>query len=331
MNLGSILNNLKSSLLGKKRVEYLIGICIIVFFLLLPLFTNSPYVLKTFSLTFIYIMAAMSFRVITLSGQIPLAHAGFMGIGAYCAAMLSKWLGWPFGVNILVSAIVTTLIGIIIGFIFSRLRSLYYAMGSLFFGIGIISIISVGGKLTGGGTGLAGIKPIFTNATQNFYLLLGLTLFIIIILYRFEFSRIGTKIKAVEQSYQIAASVGINERYYRVLAVGVGCFFVGIAGACYAHLNTVVVPSSFNLNATLWLAIYTLVGGQLSFIGPIIGTFVLQFIPIYFFRGFQMYSPYLSALLLLLVVYLLPTGLVGLPQVIKSKFKRKSMVHDSRN
>ena len=331
MNLGSIFNNIERSLLGKKRVEYFIGICVILFFFILPLFTDSPYVLRMFSLTFIYVMAAMSFRVITLSGQIPLAHAGFMGIGAYCAAMLSKWLGWPFWANLFIAAIVTTLIGVVIGFTFSRLRSLYYAMGSLFFGIGIISVIAVGGKLTGGGTGLAGIQPIFTNATHNFYLLLGLTLFIILILYRFEYCRIGIKIKAVEQSYKIASSVGINERYYRVLAVGVGCFFVGIAGACYAHLNTVVVPSSFNLNATLWLAIYVLVGGGNHFLGPIVGTFVLQFIPQYFFRGFQMYSPFVSALLLLIVVYLLPKGMVSLPQVIKSKIKRKSIVHASRN
>ncbi|MBN1366323.1 MAG: branched-chain amino acid ABC transporter permease [Dehalococcoidales bacterium] len=329
MNQGFTFNSIKGSLLGKNRIAYYIGICVLLFFFILPLFNDSPYVLKMLSLTFIYIMAAMSFRVITLSGQIPLAHAGFMGVGAYCAAMLSKWLGFPFWANIFISAIVTTLLGIIIGLIFSRLRALYYAMGSLFFGIGIISIISVGGDLTGGSTGLAGIKPIFTNATQNFYLFLGITLLILIILYRFEYSRIGTKIKAVEQSYQIAASVGINERYYRVMAVGVGCFFVGIAGACYAHLNAVVVPTSFSLNTTLLLAIYTLVGGQLSFIGPILGTFVLQFVPLYFFRGFQMYSPYVSALILLLVVYLLPTGLVGIPQVIKSKFKRKSNVHAS--
>ncbi|MBN1367458.1 MAG: hypothetical protein JW967_05995, partial [Dehalococcoidales bacterium] len=87
MNLGITFNNIKGSLLGKNRIAYYIGICMVLFFFVIPLFNDSPYVLKMLSLTFIYIMVAMSFRVITTSGQIPLAHAGFMGVGAYCAAM----------------------------------------------------------------------------------------------------------------------------------------------------------------------------------------------------------------------------------------------------
>ena len=70
----------------------------------------------------------------------------------------------------------------------------------------------------------------------------------------------------------VAGSVGINEVFYRILAVGVGCFFAGLAGAIYAHYNTVISYTSFNLMATLWIVIYVLVGGIGSFAGPIIGT-----------------------------------------------------------
>ena len=50
-------------------------------------------------------------------------------------------------------------IGMLIGFPFRRLRTIYYAMASLFFGIGIVQIINAGGRLTGGNSGISGIHP----------------------------------------------------------------------------------------------------------------------------------------------------------------------------
>jgi len=124
-------------------------------------------------------------------------------------------------------------------------------------------------------------------------------------------------LKAIAQSHLVASSVGVNEGWYRVLAVGVGCFFVGLVGAAYAHYNLVLSPTSFDLSATLWLVMYVLIGGINSFIGPIIGTAILVLIP-EFFRGLKIYSPYISAGILLIVVYLMPQGLVGLPQLVRS-------------
>jgi ABC-type branched-subunit amino acid transport system permease subunit len=62
---------------------------------------------------------------------------------------------------------------------------------------------------------------------------------------------------------------------------------------------------------------YVLIGGMNSFTGPIIGTAILVLIP-EFFRGLKIYSPYISAGILLIVVYAMPEGLVGPPQVIRS-------------
>jgi ABC-type branched-subunit amino acid transport system permease subunit len=53
---------------------------------------------------------------------------------------------------------------------------------------------------------------------------------------------------------------------------------------------------------------YVLIGGIDNFTGPIIGTFVLFLIP-EFFQDLKMYFPYISAGILLIVVYLLPWGL----------------------
>ena len=298
---------------------------LVVIMALIPVFLSSPYILHILILTYIYMIAAVSLRTITISGQFPLAHAAFMGIGAYLAGMASKWLNWQPWFTIPMAAFVTAGIGVLVGYPFARLRALYYAMGSLFFGIGVIYIIYAGGVWTGCYAGLTAIPPLLplvTSKVPYYYFFLGLALGSIIALYRFEFSRIGTNLKAIAQSHLVASSVGINEGWYRILAVGVGCFFVGLAGAGYAHYNQVLSPVSFNFMATLWLVMYVLIGGIGHFAGPIIGTFILIVIP-EFFRDLKMYSPFISAAILGIVVYLIPEGLVGLSKMVRSRFTER--------
>jgi branched-chain amino acid transport system permease protein len=285
---------------------------------LLPLATDDPYWLHVFILTLIYIIVSASFRTVSISGQLPLAHAAFMGVGAYLAGMASTLLGWPAWVTIPLGAIFAALVGAITAYPFARLRALYYALASLFLGMAIIYAIIAPRNWTGGRPGLTGIPALFPdNRILFYYLCLTLVVLSLLALYRFEHSRIGVTLKAIAQSYMVAGSVGINELFYRILAVAVGCFFAGLAGATYAHYNTVLSYTSFNLMATLWIVIYVLVGGIGSFAGPIVGTVLLIVVP-EIFRELKAFVPYVSAGILLLVVYLMPQGLVSLPRLIRS-------------
>jgi branched-chain amino acid transport system permease protein len=238
-----------------KRAKLSAMVGFIVALCLLPVFTSSPYTLHIFILTFIYTITTVSLRTITTSGQFPLAHGAFMGVGAYAAGMASRWLGWSCWITIPSGALFTAALGILIGYPFARLRALYYAMGSLFFGLGVVQVIYALGDWTGGYSGFTGVHPMFTGSkVPYYYFSLGLAVVCAAALYRFEFSRIGTNLKAIHQSHEVASSVGINEAWYRVMVVGVGCFFVGLAGAVYAHYNLVISAASFNLGATLGLS-----------------------------------------------------------------------------
>jgi branched-chain amino acid transport system permease protein len=307
----------------KKLYKPAAYIGLVIILAIVPLFLKSPYLLHIFILTFIYIISSSSLRLITTSGQFPLAHAAFMGIGAYVAAIPSKWFGWPPFLTIPLGALVAMGIGIGIAYPFARLRAMYYAMVSLFFGTAIVQVIAVLGIWTGSYSGLSGIQPIFMASTKApyYYFFLGFTSLCLLVLHRFEFCRIGTNWKAIDQSYMVAASVGINEGRYRIMALAVGCFFAGLAGSVYAHYNLVVAPSSFNLLATLWLVMYVLIGGIESFPGPIIGTALLIIIP-EVFRGLKEFSPYISAAILLVVVFALPQGLVSLPNLVWTRFRK---------
>ena len=299
---------------------------LIVILALVPLFVTSFYWLHVLIMIFIYLVVAVSMRFIVISGQFPMAHAAFMGIGAYFSAVVAKELGWSLWITIPLAALISMGIGIFIGYPFARLRALYYAMVSLFFGVGILQVNYVAQNWTAGYSGLTGIPPLFSGAASKipyYYFILGITLLCLVAIYRFEFCRIGITLKAIAQSYQVGASVGINEARYRVLALAIGCFFAGLAGAVYAHYNLTLSHTSFDMLATLWLFLYLVIGGMGSFPGPIIGVVVLMLIP-ELLRNLKQFVPFISAAILFLVVYLMPQGLVNLPQLIWSHwFKRK--------
>ena len=340
-------------------------IILAAFFILAPVAFKSRTWLNSFITIFVFVVGSVSLRTIALSGNLSFAHAAFIGIGAYTAGVLGKELGLGILLTIPIGALAATLVGFITGWPFARLRSVYFCMASMFMGVAIVQFISAF-TLTGGAIGLQGVPSLskalsqtmtggfgqflesvgIGNLQQCYFLFLLITILSIVCMYRFEHSRIGWTLKALSQSPAVASSIGVNERYYRLLSVCVGCFFAGLIGALYAHYNTTLSPNSYSMGVTLWLLMYMMIGGSNKFLGPIVGALLIGFIrqmPILltgmsgnagvsdafvaFSRWvgqYSAYTPFLTALILLLVSYFLPGGLVGIPAAIRrSRAKRR--------
>lgn len=306
---------------------------IVILLALLPLAIAGSYHMHVLVLAFVYVVVSSGFRTISISGQFNIAQGAFMGVGAYAAAIPGVWLHWSPWITIPLGAVAAMVVGSIIAFPFARLRTVYYAMGTLFLGYVIMNLVTAGGKTTGMSTGLGGVQPLFSDRTNYYYLGLGLMIVSLACMYRFEFSRIGVRMKAVAQSHQVAASVGIGERTNRVLAVAFSSFFTGLLGAFYCHYTGVASPSSYGLGATLWIIMYVLVGGLNSFWGPAVGVLALLVVPEFFFRGLKGDLPYVTAAILLIIAFLLPDGIVGLVKLIKARvvnlLRRKEVSTDA--
>jgi branched-chain amino acid transport system permease protein len=285
---------------------------LVILLFLVPLFVNHDFYLHIIIVTLIYIIAASSFRIIDLSGQTSIAHAAFLGIGGYTSAILAIELGWTPWVTMLLGALMAMATAAAVGYPFSRLRALYFSMLSLFWGMGVVALLGVLSKFTRGDAGLVGIPPLFGfSKIPYYYFILALTIVSLLILYRLEHSRIGMTWKTIAQSHSVASSIGIDEAKFRVLSFSIGCFFAGLAGAFYAHYNTVLTISNFGFIPSINLLIYVLIGGRKSFVGPIIGTAIMVIIP-EFLRFLQSYVPVIMGAIMLLVVFLMPNGVAGL-------------------
>lgn len=140
-------------------------------------------------------------------------------------------------------------------------------------------------------------------------------------MHRLEFSRLGLTWKAIAQSYSVASSIGINESGQRILCFAIGSLFAGLAGALFAHYYLVLSHDSFGFMQSIYLYIYMIVGGVNFFSGPIVGTAVLIIIPD-IFRNLKEYVPFVFAGIMLIVLFVMPQGLVGLPIQIWSRIDK---------
>lgn len=308
--------NKKSSL--KKLLPYA---ALLVCAVAAPLLFSSGYWMSVFMLVLYQVLGSTSLRVIKLSGNLTFAHGSFIALGAYFSGILGKTLGINPVITILLGGLFAALVSILTGIPFVRLKGMYYSMASMFMGVTFIYVIQAM-KITGGYRGLTGVPSLVKNTTAAYYIFLAFTVLCLLVMYRFEFSRIGTTLRAVAQSEDVAASIGVNVTFYRLLAIAVGSFFAGLAGAAYGSYLTVLSPTNYGMTFSLWLLMYMMIGGEDKFIGPIIGAIIFTLIP-EFGRKLSSSAPYLTAVCMLLIAYLLPGGLAGIPDIVRARRARR--------
>ncbi len=302
-------------------------IFLIILIFAIPLFIKSEYYLHILILSVINIILTGSLRAIAVTGQVSMGHAGFKCIGAYTSAIIAMKIGLSPYLSILIGGFAALAVAGIIAYPITRVKTVYFSMLTMFFGIVVTLVISEWRSLTGGTTGILNI-PSFGNVTvlgmvvdfnsklPNLYFALILMVIVLFFLYGLDRSYIGMTLKAISQDDSLAASTGINTAKYKAVVFCIGCFFAGLAGSFYAHYWGILNPDSFSFFQSIYLLIYMIVGGTDRFSGAVIGAFILTLLP-EVSRVFQEYQPLIFVAVLFLVVFLVPRGMVGLPQRIK--------------
>lgn len=112
-----------------KKTLLVLGSVILTYGILFGLTTSQtikPYYTGIIILTLINIILAVSLNLIVgFTGQLCLGHAGFMAIGAYVSAMLTKEANFPFFIALLIGAIIASIFAALIGYPTLRLKGDY--------------------------------------------------------------------------------------------------------------------------------------------------------------------------------------------------------------
>ncbi len=286
--------------------------------ILLPLGLKS-YGAYLMALWAIFTVAAMGLNLtLGYAGQISLAQAAFLGIGAYVSALMTT-NGFSFWLSLPVSFVVCFSIGIVLGYPALRVQHHYLAFVTLGFNGLVFLVMRNEEWLTKGSDGIENIpRPkllgLPTDTSLGFYYLtLGFLIVVALALWWLVRSPWGRAFATLRENPVRAESVGVNIRAYTLLAFAIGSALGGLAGAFYAPLVEYVDPTPFTLATSLGLLLMVMIGGSGKFMGPFLGAALVLLLP----ESVRFAKDYYLIIYALAVMFLMafcPTGIIGLWQ-----------------
>ena len=286
--------------------------------LLIALLAVVPLGLRSYgtyllSLWAVYAIAAIGLNLtLGYAGQVSLAQAAFVGIGAYAVALLGG-LGVPFVAGLAVAALLAFGIGWALGYPALRVQGHYLAFVTLAFTSLVFLLLRNEAWLTGGTGGISGIArpPLFATALAYHWLCLGALAVVTAGVWGMLRSPWGRAFIALRENPVRAASLGVDTQRYTLLAFAIGAGLGGVAGAFYAPLVQYIEPAPFGLGLSLSLLLMVVVGGPGYFLGPYLGALVAVLLPEWL-RVAGDFSLALYGLLVVVLLVVCPTGLLGL-------------------
>jgi branched-chain amino acid transport system permease protein len=327
--------------MNRKKIIQIPGFIIIAaVVLLIPVLMPGPYVTHVLILTLINIILASSLRLINLTGQLSLAHSGMLTLGAYTCTLLVMKAGFSTWAALIIAAIFAAIVAVLLGMPYTKLKGIYFSIITILTNEFITLVAQQWRGMTNGSNGIYNIPrpdPIvipgllnitFDSRTNFYYMVLAIAVISLVIMYAIEHSRVGMTMQGIKQTESLSESIGVNTTWYKVLAFALGCFFSGLTGGFYSQYISAIDPTTFGFIFAIYTVIYMVVGGQGKFIGPILGAFILTLLP-EFLRPLKEFQPYFFAAVLIVVIFFLPDGLVGLPKWFRRVMKRFSAKKDA--
>ena len=277
------------------------------------------YLIATLTYMSIYSILVVSFNLsYGYTGLVNLGHMVFFGIGAYSSALLTL-NGIPWFIALPASAIIASLIGILIASITVRLKGDYFQVVTLGLVFMAIAISRNWISLTRGALGLPGVPEIIKN---NFYYMLfaaAISISSIWFFYRITNSETGKIFQAIRDDETAASVLGKNTYFYKVLSIAISTFFAGIAGSLFAHFINFIDPTIFDIEFFVLILFMLILGGLASVKGAVVGTIVVTIISNGIHFAFANMNPGLIgalrqmlflAILLIILIYK-PKGIFG--------------------
>jgi branched-chain amino acid transport system permease protein len=244
------------------------------------------------------------------SNQASLTQAGIYGIGAYTAVYVETKTGVAVPVALLASLAAGAVAGLLLALPLARLREHILAMGTLAVQVILSEAFIHLTDLTGGVNGEA-VPDALINSVPVMVTILACAAGVIIALNHFRISRVGRQILAVKADETMAASIGINVRRLRLVAVVVSFAVAAGTGCLFTETAGFISPDDFTLTSSLAVLVAVILGGRSVTWGTLAGAAAYSVL-----NAETTSLPGLSDLLLgiMLVVVLgyLPSGLTGI-------------------
>lgn len=290
--------------------------------------------------TLIYTIAALGLNVLLgYSGLVSLGTAGFMGLAAYSSAYFTREMNLAFELSILLSVLITTCVGLVVGVFSLKFEGIYLGIVTLAVSEIFRLVFLQFDAFTGGAVGSKASYPVLLGKFQldrvgMYYYIVFILILVFILVHNLTKGHVGRALNVMRGSQAAAQSMGVNIFKYRIIAFGLANALAAIAGVLYVHYVRLSIPTVWTLSLSLDFLAMIVIGGFRSIYGTLIGAFlvyglgeiVLKSLPI---PGLEYMIPVIKGILMIIFVIYFPGGMVGIKDKLMHKFaKNKNTKED---
>ncbi|MBR2256030.1 MAG: branched-chain amino acid ABC transporter permease [Blautia sp.] len=260
-------------------------------------------------------------------GQTSLGHAVFFGIGAYTTAVLLKYTPVNFWLSIPLGMLLAAIAAIPLSMASLRVKGQFLIVITYAF-CEIFRYVAINTTWLGGNGGLPGLKSpqIFgvkltkiaaTNKGGYILILFLIVSALAFFSWRIQQSRVGYAFHAIREDEIAAQAMGIEVKYYKVLAMMISAMICAVGGSFQAVFASMVSPELFSSAKSIQILTFVVIGGVRSIKGMILGGCLLSIIPEFFHSVKDMlklpFDPWmiLYGFLLVVMMRVRPQGIWG--------------------
>ncbi len=300
-----------------------------------------PYVLpadKAILVTYglVLAIASIGFNLLLgYTGLLSFGHAAFWGVGIYSVAFMMHYYGIDSMEALLLGAIATTaVVGAVFGLVCVRYTKIFFGTLTLGFAQLLWGLDLKIFWITGGSDGInVGTPTIlfglirFSRTTVEFlvhyfyYYVLGLFVIAVVLMWIVTKSPFGMALQSIRDNATRAEFIGIPVRRYKWIAFTISATYTGFAGALNAVVTGIATPDYLYWTTSGKLLFMPLLGGFRSFLGPIVGAFVYDFLETYAVVYVGSNWQLLVGIVIVGLVLLMPAGILG--TIISAVQKRR--------
>jgi ABC-type branched-subunit amino acid transport system ATPase component/ABC-type branched-subunit amino acid transport system permease subunit len=269
-----------------KRLLLIRGAELLMFVVLLavPLGIANPYVLGLLTLLAIYGILLIGLDVsVGYLGQVNLAQAAFLGLGAYTAGILVSRYHVGFAVACLAAFAMCLLLGALLALPALRLEGPRFALATLSFTALCTTSLNEMEWLTNGAQGLNVMRPPFFGqalGARGFYWMCMVFLAAVWLGMRNVLdSQWGRAFEALRDSPIATDAMGVGTFRYKVAGFAFGSALGGLAGALYAFNFQYLEPGTYVYALTVFLLLGVVLGGRKSLWGAFVGAALVALLP----------------------------------------------------